>query len=192
MGRRFYVRLAPILLAMFFLTGCIDELAAIYLEFAPHVINHPAYLFENDGRGRFASFSPATGAEVRGDARAAIAFDVDRDGDQDLLVTHMNASPVLLLNQTTGAGHWLDLKLVGAGGVNRNAIGARVVVRLGTDGFHYEVVGGGSYLSGRPYEIHVGLGTATQVTQVEVTWPDGHTNVVANPGVDQRIVIQYQ
>ena len=155
--------------------------------------NRPAYLFLNNGSGFFSS-SVGTGAEVVGDARAAIAFDMDRDGDQDLLITHVNAAPVLLESNLNDRGitkHWLDVSLVGSGTVARDGIGARIRVVVGATTYSHHVVGGGSFLSGRPFEAHFGLGTTTLVDEVHVDWPDGQITTLTSVAVDQHIVVSH-
>jgi hypothetical protein len=69
--------------------------------------------------------------------------------------------------------HWVVLKLEGLRS-NRAAIGARIVVRVeGGDGvseIHASVTAGGSFgASGLQQEI--GLGQATDIREVRVTWP---------------------
>ena len=157
------------------------------------MIDRPADLFINDGSGFFTP-SVNTGAEVVGDARVAIAFDADRDGDQDLLVTHVDVPPALLLsdlNDTAPVNHWIDLKLVGAGSVPRDAIGARITLLVGSQTMTHEVIGGGSYMAGLPLEAHFGLGSATLIDQIRVGWPDNTSTILNDVAVDQYLVIQH-
>ncbi len=156
----------------------------------PHIYRTPSVLFINNGNGRF---NPAmnTGAEVSLDSRAAIAFDYDRDGDQDLLVTNV-AGPTLLLDNDSGtSNHWLDVDLVGGGAVNTDAIGSRVYATVGGLTYMREFIAGGSYLSGRPHEAHFGLGQADIVDVLRVRWPDGTESSQRNVHVDQRMTIYH-
>ncbi|MHC5212435.1 MAG: CRTAC1 family protein [Planctomycetota bacterium] len=158
-----------------------------------NLVNKPADLFLNDGTGNFTKTS-GTGAEVVGDARAAIAFDADRDGDQDLFVTHVDGPPALLLNTLNDRGttnHWLDVKLVGGGLVNRDALGSRVEVTAGGKTQVHYVLGGGSFLAGRSYEAHFGLGAATTADLVRVHWTDGMVSDLVAVPVDQLLVVTY-
>jgi hypothetical protein len=152
--------------------------------------DHPAHMFLNDGTGNFTN-SVASGCEIIGDARCTIAFDYDRDGDQDLLITHTDASTVLLQNDSPTTAHSIDIRLVGTGPtVSRDAIGARIKLIVGSKTYCHEVIGGGSYLAGRPFEAHFGLGAATVVDQIIVTWPGSSTSTVLNNvPADQYLVI---
>ena len=86
-------------------------------------------------------------------SRGAAFGDYDNDGDIDVLVVNMNEPPSLLRNDTTGGGHWITMKLIGAvtagpeGTTNRDAIGARVRLSAGGRTQVGEVRSGGSYLS---------------------------------------------
>ncbi len=167
-----------------------DEYATYYYDAATAAgyVNQPANLFLNDGTGHFTE-PLNTGAEVIGDARATIAFDVDRDGDLDLLISHINAAPVLLRNDTPSANHWLDIELIGGAGSSRDAIGAKIQVVAGGTTYTHEVIGGGSFQAGRPFEAHFGLGAATIVSDVWVTWPNGTTTHLVNVPVDQHLFV---
>lgn len=147
-------------------------------------LNAPTSLFVNNGTGNF-TLDTNNGSDLVGDSRAAVAFDVNRDGLQDLLVTNMNAAPMLMINTTTQPGHWFELDLTGGGPVCRDAVGAHVEIDAGGKTYQRDTVGGGSYISGRPLSTHFGIGSATLINQLRVTWPDGHVNVANNLAVDQ-------
>jgi hypothetical protein len=158
-----------------------------------NLVNRPADLFLNDGTGHFTK-TVGTGAEVVGDARAAVAFDADRDGDQDLFVTNVDGPPALLLNTLNDRGttnHWLDVKLVGGGLVNRDGLGSRVTVTAGGKTQVHYVIGGGSFLTGRSYEAHFGLAAATTADLVRVNWPDGMVTNLTGVRADQLLVVTH-
>lgn len=152
------------------------------------LLNSPAVLFENDGIGNFTR-TVGSGADVVGDSRAAIAFDYDRDGDRDLLVANINEPTILLENQTPSPGHWLDVELFGGCGVNVDGVGARIHVTTGQHLQMHEVIAGGSYLSGRPFEQHFGLGSATSVDELRVDWPDHTLTVLTDVPADRHVLL---
>ncbi len=106
----------------------------------------------------------------------------------------MNEPPSLLRNDTTGGGHWITIKLVGAvtagpeGTTNRDAIGARVRLSAGGRTQVGEVRSGGSYLSHNDARVHFGLGDADRVARVEIRWPSGRTETAAGLAVDRFYV----
>jgi enediyne biosynthesis protein E4 len=142
--------------------------------FGSPLVDNPEVLFVNDGSGHY-SRSNGTGADFISDARAAIAFDYNLDGRQDLLVTSILDPLRLLENQTSDPdppGHWITVQVVGLCANNADAVGARIYVQDAVTQMR-EVIAGGSYLSGRPLEQHFGLGSSNFIESIRVVFPDG-------------------
>src|SRR6185503_4725014 len=88
-------------------------------------------LFRNMGDGTFSDASAEAGLDAAPPRahRGAAFGDFDADGRMDVVVTSLQAPAELWSNRTTGANHWLRLKLIGTRS-NRDGIGA--VVKLTT------------------------------------------------------------
>ena len=101
------------------------------------------------------------------------AFDVDNDGDVDVLVTN-NAGPVrLLLNETEPRRPWLQVRLEGVDD-NRDGLGARVgLVTRSSPILWRRAHTDGSYLSSSDARVHFGLPSAADVAGIIVEWPRG-------------------
>jgi hypothetical protein len=117
-----------------------------------------------------------TGCDVPGDQRAVIPFDYDRDGDQDLLITQVAYTTMLLENRTP-PGRSITVDLGGGGAA---APGSRVKVTAGSRVVTQIVLAGGSYLAGPPLEAVFGLGPAAAADEVRVTWADGRETVLTD------------
>jgi len=148
----------------------------------------PSVLFINDGTGNFNRLLGA-GLDDPMDSRALIAFDYDRDGDEDLLVTNVAQPARLFENASTAQGHWLDVALVQGSGANRNAIGATVRATMGATTKRREILCGDSYLAGTPLEAHFGLGGATTIDLLEIEWTDGTTSTFQDVAADRLLRI---
>ena len=123
-------------------------------------------------------------------ARGAAYADVDNDGDLDLLITANNGSARLLRNDGGNRNHMLRVKTVGTTS-NRDGIGARVRVTMENGKTQWALVRtGSSYLSQSELALTFGLGSATAVKRIEVTWPDGKTESVPRTTGDQTITIK--
>ncbi len=166
---------------------------------ARQLVGHPDLVFLNNGQGSFAEVSRKCGlAEVKPLVSRGVATgDLDNDGDMDLVVVNLNASPVLLRNDTPHAGrHWLMIELEGrAGHCNRDAIGAIVECRIpdgqgGQQTLLRQRCSSGSYMCVHDQRLHFGLGQAAEVPELVVRWPDGQRQTLRNVKADQLLKIK--
>jgi hypothetical protein len=134
----------------------------------------PPLLFRNDGQAHYVNISPASGRALMLPqvGRGAAYGDYDNDGRTDLLLTANGGPARLLRNETEPVNGWLKLQLTGSPS-NRNAIGARVIVRAGGRIMTECVKSGSSYLSASDRRLNFGLGAAARAESVEIQWPTG-------------------
>lgn len=127
-----------------------------------------------DGEGRFQPVWPnQSGVMVPGDARSLTTTDLNGDGRVDSVVG-VNNGPLQAFENAGGVtNRVLSLSLRGRRG-NPSALGARVIVHLGSGRTRVaEVYGGSGYLSQSDPSLTFGLGTRETVREVEVRWPGG-------------------
>jgi enediyne biosynthesis protein E4 len=141
----------------------------------------PPLLFRNTGKGRFEHASASVGADfaVPQAGRGAAHGDYDRDGDLDVLFVNNHAPARLLRNDGGNRHHWVTVRLAGTK-ANRSGIGAIVRVQSAGGSQWQMVRSGSSYCSQSDLAVTFGLGTDTAVTSIEVEWPGGAKERVAN------------
>lgn len=141
-------------------------------------------LMRNTGKG-FVNISATAGTAFSSAiaARGAAFGDLNNDGQIDAVIAVLDDAPVILRNQGT-TNHWLGIDLT------RRGIGARVTVTslLGQKQI-YDVSTAGSYLSSNDPRLVVGVGAARAVRSIEVKWPSGRVQTIANPTVDKYLRI---
>jgi hypothetical protein len=150
----------------------------------PYAMN--AQLILGDGVGGFVDVSASAGPpwQVLRVARGLAVGDIDNDGRIDVLLVAQQAPLALFRNEPgTAAGHFLTLALEGVGS-NRDAVGATVKVTAGGKTQVATRYGGGTYVSANDSRVHFGLGTATKVERVEVTWPSGRRDAYQSLAAD--------
>ena len=170
----------------------------LYLTCTGPVANLPNRLLENDGKGNFTLVSDAggaTGSQLgRGDVVACA--DYDSDGFLDLFITngHDPTSPFVadgphqLFRNQGNNNNWLELDLEGVVS-NRDGIGSRVEVAVGSIVQIREQTGGMHRITQNYQRLHFGLGKHVLVDRITVNWPSGVVQHLNNIKANQILHI---
>jgi enediyne biosynthesis protein E4 len=158
--------------------------------YQPNLTYEERDLFYENLGGRFRDVTDQAGPglkPVRVGRGLAVA-DFDNDGRLDVAITSVGRAPVLLKNRGT-AGNWL---LIRAKGAKSNGFGLGATVRVKTaDRLQVlEVNNVASYLSSNDVRLHVGLGAAKSVQQIEVLWPSGIKQVLTDVAANQILGVE--
>lgn len=154
------------------------------------------YYFEQSD-GRFTERAAETGLADYGIGRGSVAFDLDNDGDLDLLTVCQNAAlpdypapTISRLWRNDGArGNYLKIGLIGKDSAPEG-IGSRVTVFAGGLSMIREVDGGSSsHLSQNSQLLHFGLGRIAVIDSVLVSWNGGHEQLLIDQLANQLLVI---
>ncbi len=149
------------------------------------------FLFHNLEDGKFDEVGERSGGALkrRQVARGVATADFFNDGNESVLITVLDGSPILLRNRSSFPGHWLRLKTVGTKS-NRDGFGARIEVRAGGRMFYKEVRTNSSFESASDPRLHFGLGASAKVDAITIRWPSGITDSVGPQSANQEIVLQ--
>jgi len=148
-------------------------------------------LFHNLKNGKFEEIATHGGPALshRYVARGAASADFFNDGKQDLLVSVLDSSPILLRNKTAPTGHWLRIRTIGVRS-NRDGFGARVEIKAGGLTQSAEIRANSSFESASDPRLHFGLGAASKVDSITVRWPSGVIDRLTNLTADQQVTIE--
>jgi hypothetical protein len=135
---------------------------------------------------RFEDVGEAAGLTQLGPllARGSAAADFDNDGDLDLAVATVGG-PLTLLENRAATGNWLEVELDGffpGAVVTASLPGGREITR--------QLQAGSSYLSSEDPRGHFGLGEASAVRELVVTWPDGEVTTLDDVQANQILVVE--
>jgi enediyne biosynthesis protein E4 len=123
--------------------------------------------------------------------RSAAIFDVENDGDLDIVTNEYNSEPQVLMSNLSEKRevHYLKLQLSGTKS-NRNGIGALVTVTAGGRSQTKLNDGKSGYLSQSVMPLYFGLGDAKEVEKIEIAWPSGIKQVVEKPAINTILKIE--
>ncbi len=121
-------------------------------------------------------------------SRGMALGDYDNDGDLDVFILNLDQPSILLRNDGGNRNHWIMIQLEGTKS-NRDGVGARVSVRAGNLKQTEELKTGTSYLSQNDPRLHFGLGHRKHVDEIEIRWPSGTVQRLADLDPDQIITV---
>jgi hypothetical protein len=124
-------------------------------------------------------------------SRSSVIFDLDDDGDLDVVTNELNDRPQVLVSNLTNrkAVHHLRVRLVGSRS-NRDGLGATVTLRRAGQSWTQFHDGKSGYLAQSSLPLYFGLGDATKLDSVEVRWPSGAQQILREPALDSILVLQ--
>lgn len=112
-------------------------------------------------------------------SRSAAIFDLDNDGDMDIVTNDFNSEPMVLVSNLAERRqiHWLKVKLRGTKS-NRDGLGAAVKVSVQGRTYTRYNDGKSGYLSQSSLPLYFGLGDSPKASRVEVDWPSGQKQTI--------------
>src|SRR5579864_2199678 len=172
----------------------------------------PRILYHNNGNGTFTDISASAGPGVKAESssRGLAVGDLWNDGRMSAVISNMNDTPMLLVNDVRNGNHWIAFRTIGAFksdamdvkeikeakdkasgdapaisfASDRDGIGAKITVKAGARTLVDEVRSGSSYDSTSDMRVHFGLGSAAKVEWVQIRWPSGLVERFENLAVD--------
>ncbi len=160
-------------------------------EINPDTDRMPSQLFRNVNGERFQlvsekSLGPYFHKKYLG--RAVASWDWDRDGREDVCISHTTDPVALLRNRTESTAHRLRLRLVGTHSA-RTPIGTRVHLTVGDQTIVKELLSGDGYTASNDRAIFFGLGAAAGPVEIEVEWSRGVRQRYSAVSVDAEYLL---
>ena len=148
-------------------------------------------IFRNEGDLTFSDRTTEWGMDHAGFSYGAAYADLNNDGRLDLVVNRINAVASIYENvqPKDDAHHYLEITLQGES-PNARGIGSSLILTAGGQKqylYHSPYRG---YMSTMDDREHFGLGRATRVDSLEVTWPDGRYQLLTGLDVDRMVALR--
>ncbi len=142
----------------------------------PNEVSPSNLFFHNDGSGNFTEASGPFGLEDYLMTAAATVFDIDGDGDLDV-ITHPVNGPLTAFRNNDQHGTAITVSLSDAQG-NHDGIGALLRLSIGEVTQQREIQLGGGFMSFDAPMVHFGLGQSLKADKLTIRWPDGSETVL--------------
>lgn len=131
-------------------------------------------------------------------SRASAVGDFDGNGSPDLAVVTIDGPAVLGLNFLAPDAHRLWVRCeggrpdTGAEGPRtpRDGVGARVLLRIGAEGWAREVQTSRGYQSASSPWVHFGVGEHERYDELRVIWPSGRTETFPGGATNRRLTVR--
>jgi hypothetical protein len=154
----------------------------------------PNYFFRNNGDLTFSDLSKAAGITTPTVSNGCAYADFDGDGDLDLMTNNINQEASVLRNDLINsnkdtANHYIKIKLEGDS-LNKNGFGTVVKLYSGGKMQVLEQAPVRGYASTVDKILHFGLGKATNIDSVVVTWPNDKQQVVQNIPCNRLVLLK--
>jgi enediyne biosynthesis protein E4 len=154
------------------------------------------FYFQND-KGKFNEIASQVGLNDYGIGRGSVVFDMDNDGDLDILVVNQVAvlnypveSVTSLFRNDSTNGNWSKIRLKGTQ-ADLNGIGSKIEIIAGGIKMIREVDGGASsHLSQNSTLSHFGLGSATEIDTLRIYWTGGEIQELYHQKVNELLTIE--
>ncbi len=162
------------------------------------VVKIPNYAFRNNGDLTFADVTTEWGMNQPSFSNGAAFADLDNDGDLDYVVNNINESASVYENMlyddsddAARVRNFIRFKLADEA-QKKTAVGAKVQIFYGQTRQLYENTIYRGFLSSVENVIHFGIGDATEVDSVQITWPDGNVQSIVAPAINTVVTVNYQ
>ncbi|MFT5423165.1 MAG: hypothetical protein ACI89L_000939 [Phycisphaerales bacterium] len=159
----------------------------------------PPKLYEQTAPMQFTDVAAESGLGKPGEGRGLVNADFDNDGDQDAVSfnvggwLHYYENTLLMPQQPVPAdANWLRIELDTSGRERLAPQGIHATVRVFAGGVEQmlSIDGGFSECSQGEVGAHAGLGDATTVDWVRVSWPDGSKTTIENVSANQILEVR--
>jgi len=125
--------------------------------------------------------------------RSSVIFDLDNDGDLDIVTNEMNQYPLVLISNLSEKNPdlaFIKIKLVGSKS-NKSGLGAIVHIEVGESTLMKVKDGQSGYMSHSDMPLYFGLGNAQKIDRIRIVWPSGDEEVMEGPiDINQLLTVE--
>ncbi len=150
----------------------------------------PNYSFKNNGDLTFTKIGESWGLDQPSFSNGSAYGDLDNDGDLDLVVNNVNDMAFVYRNnaEILTDRNYFRVQLTDSM-QNRPLYGSKIHIQHGDLSQWYEFTNVRGMYSTSENIAHFGVGSATSINSIKVTWPDGKVSILQDQPANQLIVL---
>lgn len=166
------------------------DFVALSEQIPSNPMKNVAYL--NEGNLKFSNATDSLGLGKPSFSNGSVYADLDNDGDLDLIVNNVNMPSFIYQNnaETLFKNNYLKVSFNGPKG-NSKGLGAKVTVKTAKGIQVMENFMNRGFESSIEPSLIFGLGKEV-LNELTVVWPDGKTQIVNKPQINQALELDYK
>ena len=155
-----------------------EELSSYWASLDDYLTDNIVFEKSGDGSLQYSRGSADWGLDGATMSCGVIISDLDGDGDPDMVINNTNDKASVYRNDKAD-GNRLSIDLRQAG-PNSEAVGARLHALVGDRQIMRDVIISRGFASGESSRVFIGLGDSSAIDRLEIRWPDGKLQEVAD------------
>lgn len=175
--------------------GDYDNDGDLDLFIANYNLDESNELYSNNGNGSFTKVNSGLIDSDKSYSRSCIWGDYDNDGDLDIFISNGSENDLrqnFLYINNSNSNNWINLKCIGTLS-NYSAIGTRIKLKAIINGKSYwqyrSITSQTGNRSQNSLNVEFGLGNASIIDSIVVSWPSGIIQTLTNIEVNQILPI---
>jgi hypothetical protein len=171
------------------MTGKKDQVEQVLKEIPKTPLKNKVY--RNDHQLKFTDIGDEWGFTQTTFSNGAAYADLDNDGDLDLIVNNENQPSFVYRNNAReqNKNNYISISLKGKG-QNSFAVGSKIRAYVNGQVLMREVIPSRGFQSSVDYKQVIGLGTATVIDSLIISWPNRTVTKIMHPNINQLLQVQ--